>query len=48
VVTLALPTTTAELAWLTEARSTNQVYNVVAKYDVLMGHKPCGFAEGSA
>ncbi|MDN3505264.1 MAG: hypothetical protein P0S95_06800 [Rhabdochlamydiaceae bacterium] len=43
VVTLALPTTKEELTWLREANSTDQVYNVVAKYDVLMGHKPCGF-----
>ena len=41
VVALALPSNAAEVSWFQQAGKINDLFNINAKYDALMGHKQC-------
>ena len=45
VITLAMPSNREEAGWMQEIGKIEDLFNIRAKYDALMGHKECALAE---
>jgi len=45
VITVAFPSNQTETKWMHEINKTNDLFNVNAKYDALMGYKKCALVE---